>query len=63
MEITMTSELLTTEIQRLREKVFTANSTEGLFADLEDDTEFKAIGDVLKQFSFSFHSQSNQSQA
>ena len=32
----MTSELLTTEIQRLREKVFTTNSTEALFADLEN---------------------------
>ena len=59
----MKSELLTTEIQRLHEKAFTVNSTEALFADLENDTEFQAIGDVLKQLSFSFHSQSNQPQA
>jgi hypothetical protein len=63
MEITMTSDLLTTEIQLIRERALTANSTQELFADLEDDTEFRAIGDVLKQLSFTFHSQSNQTQA
>jgi hypothetical protein len=60
MEITMTSDLLTLEIQLIRERALTANSTQALFADLEDDTEFRAIGDVLKQLSFNFHSQSNQ---
>ena len=59
----MTSDLLTTEIQLIRERALTANSTQTLFADLEDDTEFRAIGDVLKQLSFTFHSQSNQTQA
>ena len=59
----MTSDLLTTEIQLIRERALTANSTQTLFADLEDDTEFQAIGDVLKQLSFSFRSQSNQTQA
>ena len=59
----MTSDLLTTEIQLIRERALTANSTQALFADLEDDTEFRAIGDVLKQLSFSFRSQSNQTQA
>jgi|TARA_B110000444_G_C18384609_1_gene386418 hypothetical protein len=63
MEITMTSDLLTTEIQLIRERALTANSTQALFADLEDDTEFRAIGDVLKQLSFTFHSQSNPTQA
>ena len=59
----MTSDLLTTEIQLIRERALTANSTQELFADLEDDTEFRAIGDVLKQLSFTFHSLSNQTQA
>ena len=59
----MTSDLLTTEIQLIRERALTANSTQTLFSDLEDDTEFRAIGDVLKQLSFSFRSQSNQTQA
>ena len=59
----MTSDLLTTEIQLIRERALTANSTQALFADLEDDTEFRAIGDVLKQLSFNFRSQSNQTQA
>jgi hypothetical protein len=63
MEITMTSDLLTTEIQLIRERALTANSTQTLLADLEDDTEFRAIGDVLKQLSFTFHSQSNPTQA
>ena len=59
----MTSDLLTTEIQRIRERALTANSTQTLFSDLADDTEFRTIGDVLKQLSFNFHSQSNQTQA
>ena len=59
----MTSDLLTTEIQLIRERALTANSTQALFTELEDDTEFRAIGDVLKQLSFNFHSQSNQTQA
>ena len=59
----MTSDLLTTEIQLIRERALTANSTQTLFADLEDDTEFRAIGDVLKQLSINLHSQSNQIQA
>ena len=59
----MTSDLLTTEIQRIRERALTANSTQTLFADLEDDTEFRAVGDILKHLSFNFHSQSNQTQA
>jgi hypothetical protein len=63
MEITMTSDLLTTEIQLIRERALTANSTQTLLADLEDDTEFRAIGDVLRQLSFTFHFQSNQTQA
>ena len=57
----MTSDLLTTEIQLIRERALTANSTQALFTELEDDTEFRAIGDVLKQLSFTFHSQSNPS--
>jgi hypothetical protein len=63
MEITMTSDLLTTEIQLIRERALAANSTQTLFSDLADDTEFRTIGDVLKQLSFNFHSQSNQTQA
>ena len=59
----MTSDLLTTEIQLIRERALTANSTQTLLADLEDDTEFRAIGDVLKQLSFNFRSQCNQTQA
>ena len=59
----MTSDFLTTEIQLIRERALTANSTQELFADLENDTEFRAIGDVLKQLSLTFHSQSNQTQA
>ena len=59
----MTSDLLTTEIQLIRERALAANSTQALFTDLEDDTEFRAIGDVLKQLSFTFHSQSNPTQA
>jgi len=63
MEITMTSDLLTTEIQLIRERAFTVNSPRRLFTDFEDETEFQAIGDVLKQLSFAFHPQSNQTQA
>ena len=59
----MTSDLLTTEIQLIRERALAANSTQALFTDLEDDTEFRAIGDVLKQLSINLHSQSNQIQA
>ena len=59
----MTSDLLTTEIQLIRERALAANSTQTLFVDLADDTEFRTIGDVLKQLSFNFHSQSNQTQA
>ena len=33
----MTSDLLATEIQLIRERALTANSTQALFADLEDD--------------------------
>jgi len=63
MEITMTSELLITELELLRERAFTVNSPRGLFTDFEDETEFQAIGDVLKQLSFTFHSQFNPTQA
>ena len=59
----MTSDLLTTEIQLIRERALAANSAQTLFADLADDTEFRAIGDVLKQLSINLHSQSNQIQA
>mgnify|MGYP006906450840 FL=1 len=59
----MTSDLLTTEIQLIRERALAANSAETLFTDLADDTEFRAIGDVLKQLSINLHSQSNQTQA
>ena len=56
----MISDLLTTEIQLIRERALTPKSPQTLFADLEYDTEFRAIGDVLKQLSFTFHLQSNQ---
>ena len=55
----MTSELLITELQLLRERALTANNIERLFSDLEDETEFQAIGDVLKQLSFAFYPQLN----
>ena len=59
----MTSELLITELELLSERAFTVNSPRGLFTDFEAETEFQAIGDVLKQLSISFHSQSNPTQA
>ena len=59
----MTTELLITELELLRERAFTVNSPRRLFTDFEDEMEFQAIGDVLKQLSFAFHPQSNQTQA
>ena len=58
MEITMTLELLEIENRILRDEEFIQSQTEDTFSDLEDASHFRAIGDVLKQMSFNFHSRS-----
>jgi len=56
MEITMTHELLEIENRILRDEEFIHSQSEDMFSDLEDLSEFRSIGDVIKQMSFNFHS-------
>ena len=56
MEITMTHELLEIENRILRDEEFIHSQSEEMFSDLEDYSEFRSIGDVIKQMSFNFHS-------
>ena len=56
MEITMTHELLEIENRILRDEEFIHSQSEDIFSDLEDLSEFRSIGDVIKQMSFTFHS-------
>ena len=56
MEITMTHELLEIENHILRDEEFVHSQSEDIFSDLEDISEFRSIGDVIKQMSFNFHS-------
>lgn len=52
----MTHELLEIENRILRDEEFIHSQSEELFSDLEDLSEFRSIGDVIKQMSFNFHS-------
>ena len=56
MEITMTHELLELENRILRDEEFIHLQSEEMFYDLGDYSEFRSIGDVIKQMSFNFHS-------
>ena len=56
MEITMTHELLEIENCILRDEEFIHSQSGEMFPDLEDYSEFRSVGDVIKQMSFNFHS-------
>ena len=59
MEITMTNELIHMELEVLRDEEFIAHANQAKNSDLDDRCAFQAIGDVLKQMSLTFQSQSN----
>ena len=48
----MTHELLELENRILRDEEFIHSQSEDKFSDLEDLSEFRSIGDVIKQMSF-----------
>lgn len=52
----MTRELLEIENRILRDEEFLHSQSEDMFSDLQDYSEFRSIGDVIKQMSFNFHS-------
>ena len=54
----MTFELLEIENRILRDEEFIQSQSEDSFSYLEDVSDLRAIGDVLKQMSFNFHSHS-----
>ena len=56
MEFTMTYELLEIETCILRDEEFIQIQSEDQFSDLEDLSDFRSLGDVIKQMSFDFHS-------
>ena len=56
MEITMTHELFEIENRIFRDEEFIHSQSEDMFSDLQDYSEFRSIGDVIKQMSFNFHS-------
>lgn len=56
MEFTMANELLEIENRILRDEEFIHSLSEDMFSDLEDLSEFRSIGDVIKQMSFNFQS-------
>ena len=56
MEITMTYELLELETHTLRDEEFIVSQSEDMFSELDDLSDFRSIGDVIKQMSFNFHS-------
>jgi len=56
MEITMTYELLELETHTLRDEEFIVSQSEETFSELDDLSDFRSIGDVIKQMSFNFHS-------
>ena len=56
MEITMTNDMLEIENRILRDEEFIHSQSEDMFSDLEDYSEFRSIGDVIKQMSFNFQS-------
>ena len=58
MEITMTHELLEIENRILRDEEFIQSQREDRLSDLEDVTNFRAIGDVIKQMASNFQSHS-----
>ena len=58
MEITMTFELLEIENRILRDEEFIRSQREDSLSDLEDVTNFRAIGDVIKQMASNFQSHS-----
>ena len=52
----MTHELLEIENRILPDEEFIHSQSEDMFSDLEDLSEFRSIGDVIKQMSFNFYS-------
>ena len=56
MEITMTYELLEIENRILRDEEFIHSQSEDMVSDLEVYSEFRSIGDLIKQMPFKFHS-------
>ena len=56
MEITMTYELLELETHIIRDEEFIVSQSEDTFSELDDLSDFRSIGDVIKQMSFNFHS-------
>ena len=56
MEITMTYELENLANKTFRDEEFIQFQKEELFLDLEDLSDFRPIGEVLKQMSFNFYS-------
>ena len=55
MEITMTHELENLANKTFRDEEFIQFQKEELFLDLEDLSDFRPIGEVLKQMSFNFY--------
>ena len=53
----MTYELLEIETRILRDEEFIQIQSEDQFSDLEDLSDFRSLGDVIKQMPFDFHSQ------
>mgnify|MGYP001455504645 CR=1 FL=1 len=51
----MTYELLEIETRILRDEEFIQIQSEDHFSDLEDLSDFRSLGDVIKQMSFDFH--------
>ena len=56
MEITMTYELENLANKTFRDEEFIQFQKEEMFLDLEDLSDFRPIGEVLKQMSFNFYS-------
>lgn len=52
----MTYELLELETHTLRDEEFIVSQSEDMFSELDDLSDFRSIGDVIKQMSFNFHS-------
>ena len=52
----MTYELLEIETRILRDEEFIQTQSEDQFSDLEDLSDFRSLGDVIKQMSFDFQS-------
>ena len=52
----MTYELLEIERRIIGDEEFIQMQSENQFSDLEDLSDFRSLGDVIKQMSFDFHS-------